>query len=159
MSKQPEYRVVDPESLPVAMARVWTQVQKGLQAGPVIVTLGREGKSPVQRKKYHAMIGDFAKQVEFDGGKRFSAEAWKTLLVEQFQEEMRTQGTPLTHEGYVIPSLDGRRVVQVRPSTERYRKAEARDFVEYLYAYGTELKIRWSEPALKAYEWYRERPA
>jgi hypothetical protein len=65
-------------------------------------------------------------------------------------------GEPLSHPGQLITSMDGQRTITVRPSTTKFRKAEASEFIEFLYQQGSEMGVNWSEPALAIYAEYRE---
>lgn len=138
------------------MLRVWQLVTEMIKGGPVVVTLTRESKTREMEKKYHAMIRDIADQVTFFGTKRYAPEIWKALLVDQFEQEKLAMGEPLTHPGQLITSMDGRRTITVRPSTTQFRKHEAAEFIEFLYAQGSEMGVNWSEPALAIYNEYRE---
>lgn len=103
-------------------------------------------KSRIQEEKYHAMIGDIAEQCTFMGQK-WHKDDWKRLLVDAFAKAMRELGTPLHHDGRVVPSLDGERVVQLGIQTKEFRVKEAANFIEYLYAYGSENGVVWSDAA------------
>lgn len=141
------------------MRYAWELVSKALQAGPVLVSLGRLSKSRAQEKRYHAMMVDISKQVEFDG-KRFDSEVWKVKLLDQFQHEQMMMGTPLSNPGGVTMSLDGLRVVQIRPESSKFRKKEASDFIEYLFSFGAEYGVEWSDPETQSmYIDYWEREA
>jgi hypothetical protein len=101
-------------------------------------------KSRDQEERYHAMIGDIARQYEFMG-QRLRTEDMKRLLVDAFARVMREAGTPLHHDGRILPSLDGRGFVQLGCQTKEFRKTEASQFIEYLLAFGAENGIVWSE--------------
>jgi len=101
-------------------------------------------KSRIQEERYHAMIGDIADQSEFMG-KKWHADDWKRLLIDAFAKVMRDMGTPLHHDGRVVPSLDGQRVVQLGIQSSAFYKAEASQFIEFLFAYGAENGIVWKE--------------
>jgi hypothetical protein len=101
-------------------------------------------KSRLQEEKYHAMIGDIAKCIPFMG-KLIHRDDMKRLLVDSFAKVMRDAGTPLHHDGRVVPSLDGERVVQLGIQTKDFRVREASEFVEYLYSFGREHGVKWSE--------------
>lgn len=107
-------------------------------------------KSRPQEEKYHAMIGDIAKQVQVFGEAQ-EEEDMKRLLVDQFSRDMSAQGTPLKRQGRVVPSLDGTGVVQLGVQTRKFLKAEANAFIEWLYAFGSENDVKWSEPAARGY--------
>ncbi len=109
-----------------------------------VVRISEPVKKREQEEKYHAMIGDIAKQCMFMG-QRWDSEDWKRFLVDAFAKVMRDAGTPLHHDGRVVPSLDGQRVVQLGIQTRKFYVKEAAEFIEYLYAYGEENGVQWTE--------------
>ena len=111
----------------------------------LMVVFSEPAKKRIQEEKYHAMIGDIAKVCTFMHGKQH-ADDWKRLLVDSFAKVMREAGTPLHHDGRVIPSLDFERVVQLGIQTKDFYVKEAAEFIEYLYSYGAENGVVWSEP-------------
>jgi hypothetical protein len=102
-------------------------------------------KSRDQEAKYHAMISDIAKQVDLLGQK-WGTDDMKRLLVDQFARDMASAGTPLRNTGKVVPSIDGSGIVQLGVQTRKFLKAEAIAFIEWLYAFGAESCVHWSEP-------------
>lgn len=132
-------------------------VIKMLESGPVEVTIQQPSRSAQMNKKFHAMIVDIAKHVVFPPNKRYDLDCWKALLVDAFSKEREAMGEPLAHPGHKIPALDGESYTTVRASTAKFRKQEGLDFIEYLYAFGSEAGVSWSEPALAVYaEWQKE---
>ena len=111
-----------------------------------VVRISEPAKKRIQEEKYHAMIGDIAKQCMFMG-QRWDSEDWKRFLVDAFARVMRDAGTPLHHDGRVVPSLDGQRVVQLGIQTRKFYVKEAAEFIEYLYAYGADNNVQWTEQA------------
>ena len=111
-----------------------------------VVRISEPAKKRIQEEKYHAMIGDIAKQCTFMG-MRLDSEDWKRLLVDAFAKVMRDAGTPIHHDGRVVPSLDGQRVVQLGIQTRKFYVKEAAEFIEYLYAYGADNNVQWTEQA------------
>lgn len=108
------------------------------------VTVKPQAKRRAQEERYHAMIGDIAKQWEFMG-RNWHLEDMKRLMVDAFAEAMRQAGTPVHHDGRVIPSIDGLRVVQLGIQTSQFYVKEAAEFIEFLFAFGAEKGIRWSD--------------
>lgn len=152
------FKISEPKVARDVMKAAWETVKGSLAGGPVEVVVQRPSKSREVEKKYHAMIRDIQMTVELDG-KRFDFETWKALLVQAFEKDMREQGTPLSHPGRVVPSLDGMDVVTVRASTTRFRVKEASDFVEWLYAWGTDHEARFSDESLRYYQELSEQRA
>lgn len=109
------------------------------------VTVSEPTKKRIQEEKYHAMIGDIARQVEHIG-RKWDIDDMKRLLIDEFADEMRMAGTPLHHDGRVIPSFDGRRIVQLGIQSRDFYVREAAQFIEFLYAFGTARDVEWTEP-------------
>ena len=110
-----------------------------------MVTVSEPKRKDLQNDKFHAMLSDIAKVCLFMGTKQH-ADDWKRLLVDSFAKVMREAGTPLHHDGRVIPSLDFQRVVQLGIQTKDFYVKEAAEFIEYLYSYGAEHSVLWTEP-------------
>ncbi len=114
-----------------------------------MVAITEPVRKDIQNARYHAMIGDISKQCTHIG-RKWDLESFKRLLVDEFADEMRAAGTPLHHDGQVIPSLDGRRVVQLGIQTREFRVREAAQFIEFLIAYGAHHGVVWTEPMREA---------
>lgn len=110
------------------------------------VTFSKPKKTREQEAKYHAQIGDIAKQCEFMG-KRWSEEDWKRLLIDGFARVKAAEGEPLNDWGRVVPSLDGSGFVQLGVQSRGFEKEVASEFIEHLYAYGAENGVDWSDEA------------
>ena len=109
-----------------------------------MVVVSEPVKKRIQEEKYHAMIGDIARQVEHIG-RKWDADDMKRLLIDEFADEMRAAGTPLHHDGRVVPSFDGRRIVQLGVQSRDFYVKEAAAFIEFLYAFGAARDVVWSE--------------
>ena len=138
------------------MTKVWEMANKGLRSGEaVIVTLGRDKGSRLQEKCYHAQMGDFAKQVE-PLGKKHSVQAWKELLVFDFARERLAMDLPLKEGNAWIPSLCGTAMIPSRPPTSGFNKDVRSEFIEYLFAKGSEYGVEFTDKTLAEYETYKE---
>ena len=111
------------------MAKVWPKVKDSLKAGKLLrMEIKAESKSRDQEEKYHAMIGEIAKQAQHLGAK-WSMEDWKRLLVDKFVRE-------LSEVTKVIPNLDNNGIVQLGLQTRNFTKEQAMDFITFLEAWG-----------------------
>jgi len=148
-------RIDSAEQIP--MASRWAQVmtEKALQSGPVQWVLTRPGKSRNQEARYHAMIHDIRQQC-FRG---YSEDGVKAVLVNQFALEMAEQGEPLANPGEKVWDWKTQEPVYVRPSTKKFRKAEASAFIEFLFSVGSEFEVQWSDKSLAIYDEMREAKA
>jgi hypothetical protein len=114
------------------MASVWPKVKEALASGKnLTLEIKDASKSRVQEEKYHAMIGEVAKQASHMGSK-WDAESWKRLLVDQFCKDSGIK------TGVVIPNLSGDGIVQLGMQTRKFTKEQASEFVEWLHAWGAE---------------------
>lgn len=111
-----------------------------------MVVISEPTKKRAQEEKYHAMIDDIAAQTDY-AGKRWDEDDMKRILIDEFAEEMRLAGTPLHHDGRLIPSENGRRVIQLGIQSREFYVKEASQFIEFLYAWGSDRGVRWSEKA------------
>lgn len=145
-------KVESANQIPFALRWVEHVISKALDGGDVLLTLGRPGKSRLQEEKYHAMIEDIRSQC-FKG---YSREGIKAALINQFALERERQGEPLKHPGEQVWDWVNQAPVYVRPSSKNFRKAEAADFIEFLYATGSEFDVKWSDMSLKVYDEMRE---
>lgn len=109
-----------------------------------MVVFSEPVKKRAQEEKYHAMIGEIAAQVEHIG-RKWDAESMKRLLLDEFADEMRAAGTPLNGDGSVVPSLDGRRIVQLGIQSRNFTVKEAAQFIEFLTAFGAARGVVFQE--------------
>jgi len=110
------------------------------------VTFEEETRSLLQNNKVHAMLTDIARHFNWIyAGEKRTLLCWKRVMVNQFYQMINV-------DSEIVPSWDGKRVVIVNDTTSDMGKKRMAAFVEYLYALGADLRIVWSEPALKAYQ-------
>ena len=120
------------------MVGLWPKVLNALKTKSLTLEIKQANKSREQEEKYHAMIGEIAKQAQHLGAK-WDAESWKRLLVDQFcrDNDIKT--------GVVIPNLSGDGIVQLGFQTRKFTKEQASEFVEWLNAWGAEHGITYSQ--------------
>lgn len=112
---------------------------EALNAGrQLTLEIRKASKSREQEEKYHALIGEIAKQAQHLGA-TWDAESWKRLLVDQFCRENNIK------TGTVIPNLTGDGIVQLGFQTKKFTKEQASEFVEWLYAWGTERGVSFAK--------------
>ncbi len=113
-----------------------------------VVTITEPNRNLEQNAKIHAQISDIARQCRFMG-RRFSVEDWKRLLIDAFARIKVAEGSPLRGWGRILPNLDGSGFVQLGVQSRDFKKAEASEFVEYLYAWGTGNDVAWSDEKVR----------
>lgn len=121
------------------MVNLWPKVLTALTAGKQLtLEIKTANRSCQQNAKYHAMIDEIAQQAQHLGSK-WDSESWKRLLVDQFLKD-NGQKT-----GVVIPNLAGDGIVQLGMQTRDFTKEQASEFVEWLFAWGAEHGITYTQ--------------
>ena len=134
-----KYYLDSQEQASALMNSLWPKVKAALSAGRKLTIEIKDAKrSNEQNEKFHAIIGDIAKQASHLGSK-WDAEDWKRLLVWQFCKEKQIDA------GKIVPSLDMTGVVQLGQQTRKFTKEQASEFVEFLLAWCTENGIELKE--------------
>ena len=127
---------------------VWRHVKAHALAGNrIAIRLCDPMKSRDAEEKYHAMVGEIAKQVPI-GGKLRDTETMKRLLVDQFKADtLVDMAKDWAKFGTVemAPSLDGQRVVVLGVQTRRFTVRLASAFIEWLEAWGVDAGVVFTE--------------
>jgi hypothetical protein len=130
------------EQAQALMSNLWPKVREALVYGKKLtLEIKQQSKSREQEEKYHAIIGDIAKQSSHLGSK-WDAESWKRLLVWQFCKDKQIDA------GKIVPSLDMTGVVQLGQQTRKFTKEQASEFVEFLLAWCADNGIELNEKTM-----------
>jgi len=132
------FQLTDEKQAKTLMTGLWPKVLKALQTKQLTLEIKDATKSRHQEEKYHAMIGEVAKQAQHLGAK-WDAESWKRLLVDQFCKDNGLK------TGAVIPNLSGDGIVQLGMQTRNFTKEQASEFVEWLFAWGVEHGVTYEQ--------------
>lgn len=137
-----KYDLIDPQQATALMQSLWPKVKTALAAGKKLtLEIKDASKSREQEEKYHAIIGDIAKQAQHMGAK-WDAEDWKRLLVDQFSRDRMMYGSP------ILPNLDNTGIVQLGVQTRKFTKEQASEFVEFLLAWCADNGVELNEKTL-----------
>lgn len=131
--------------LQARLAVIGSRGAKGLEGGkPVELVLRRpkNKRSLDQNRKLWACLHDVSQQVEWYG-RYLPPEAWKDV----FSAALERQD--------VVPGLEGG-FVMIGGRTSRMTKQRFAELLTLIDAFGAEHQVRWSDPALRALEEYRE---
>jgi hypothetical protein len=139
----PQITVSDQNQIGRAINWLTGMLVKGLESGPVVVSVDREKRTTDQNRKLWPMLHDIARQVTWYGAMH-SEEVWKDLITGTFRQCK------------VLPNLDGTGFVMTGLSTSKLSKADFSALIEYIYAFGADRDVKWSEPSLQAFAEYRE---
>jgi hypothetical protein len=94
----------------------------------------KETRSTIQNCRMWAMLGDISKQVVWHGQK-LTPENWKDMATAALKRQQ------------VVPGIDGGFVV-LGTSTSRMTVAEMCELTEFLFAFGVEHRVCWSDPTM-----------
>lgn len=114
---------------------VHDMTRKALANGPVMVRLMRPQRSKAQNDHLHPVMRRIAKHMEAHGAPKRTERWWRRYFVGKcFGTEMvpDPDGTP---DSYVV--------VGKAEGTSDLSVPEAGEFLEWLYAYGTDLGVEW----------------
>lgn len=121
-----KYKLYELNQAHTTMLAVWGIIKEAINGGKkVVLEVTEEHRSDPQNKKFHAIIGQIAKQAEHAGAK-WDTETWKRLLIDQWAKESGRS------RGELVSSLDGGDVIQLGLQSRKFTKAEGAEFIEWL---------------------------
>lgn len=88
-----------------------------------------------QNDRMWAMLTDVADQLKWHGLK-LSTEDWKLVFLDALKREVR-----------MVPNIDGNGFVNLGRSSSDLSKAEMRDLIEIIFAFGANHGVQFNEPA------------
>ncbi|WP_410681537.1 recombination protein NinB [Avibacterium paragallinarum] len=106
------------------------------EKSPVVVEIKPLTRTLAQNAKLHAMLGDIAKQCEFQGKKR-DIETWKMIMVSAHKIAMGGQVE-------MAIGLEGE-VLNLRESTAQMGVKRLASLIEYVQAWAAEQGVRFSD--------------
>ena len=122
------------------MYQAWELVNRGLQSGPVVITLSRPKRSNQANALMWALLTEISQQVEWYGQK-LSPEDWKNVCTASLSQQQ------------AVPGIDGG-VVMIGLSTSQMNKAEFSELIELIYAFGAQQSVTFSDKVSAEYgEW------
>lgn len=144
MSQQPKAVISSPADIALRMAWIENMVQRGLPAGPVVVTLGRDDqkRSNAANRLMWKLLKDVSEQVVYMERKH-SPEVWKDLISALWKGQK------------MLPGLDGG-IVVLGVRTSRLTKKQFSELIEVIYATGSERGVQWSTDTATEYENFKE---
>ena len=135
--------VKDQSQIKNAADWVYRNLQQGLKAGPAIVELKRPSRTLDQNRLLWAVLRDFEQQAHWPTHSNIkrSSEQWKILFMSAYRQE--TSST--------VMGINGE-VVNLNLSTSKLNKTQFSELMEFIYALGSGWGVKWSDPALSAYD-------
>lgn len=101
------------------------------------ITFGMS-RTQEQNSKMWPLLTDISKQVEWFGRKH-SNDDWKDIITGSFRK------------GQFVPNLDGTGFVVLGMRTSKMGKREFSALIEYIYAFGADKGVKWSEKSEQVY--------
>lgn len=135
-----------------------SEIDKLMEAWQRFIEGGFEDRSIPQNDKIHAIFADIRQTgVIRMPGKRivmsdYDEEAVKAFCVVWFAKEMAENGTPLPKPPRTVIDPISGDLVTIRPSTKDFGKKIMSEFIEWLYATGSQAGVIWSDPVLAFYD-------
>lgn len=97
-----------------------------------------------QNDKMWAMLTDIVKQKKKINGQTYTTDQWKAIFMQALGHELR---------GDVLPTLDGTDFFTVDgTSSSKLSDTEMSDLIEFMFAWGAENHVEWSDPNLRSLE-------
>jgi len=112
-------------------------IRKALKAGDVLLVLTRPQRTLAQNDHLHPVIRQIAKYMQDNGAPRRKESWWRYYLLGKWQGQ----------EVLPDPMGDGFIVMSKISGTSELTKAQAGEFLEWLYAFGTSIGVEWEEAA------------
>lgn len=133
-----QFEINGKADLPAKLNQLQTLAKLGFQGGlsQVYLAISRESleqRTNDQNSLMWPLLTDISQQVEHHGSK-YTPEQWKDLLTSSF--EGVTQ---------YAPNLDGTGLVAFGARTSKYNKKKMSEFIEFIYAAGSERGVKWSD--------------
>ena len=112
-----------------------------IDSAPVdaVVNVREAGRTLDQNAKMHAMLSDISRAMP--EGRKHTTDTWKALVMHACGHECQFE---IGLNGQPFP-------VGFRSS--RMTKAQMSDLIDWMYAYGAEHGVEWSEPVETTEEW------
>lgn len=157
--------VKTPEEKAQGIAWASAVIDRGLPGGAVDIIIARHDpeRSNPQNSKAHAMYADIHRDaVIVMPGRRvvlgtYTQDEVKALLVVWFANERALEGRPLKKPPRTVTCPITGLNITIRPSTATdFGKRDTIELIEWLYAFGCNSGVTWSEKALAEYSQYRE---
>jgi hypothetical protein len=128
----------------IARERAADYVRNDAPEGFVVV-IEEAKKKRIQEEKYHAQIDDIAEQGTY-AGQQWKPSDMKRILIDEFADEMRKLGEPLHEDAdsRLIPSENGKRIIQLGIQSRNFYVSEARDFITFLNKWADDRSIVFS---------------
>lgn len=130
--------ILNPNNARDRMAAAWAFACKFLELGKsakVTVEECTSKRSLEQNAMFHAICSDLAQQRQWCGH-RIDTEGWKRLLVDAWaRAEEKAQAQ-------VVPSLDGKSVVNLGIQTRRLKVSDMCDLITFAQSYCIEHDVR-----------------
>ena len=102
-------------------------------------------RTMLQNSKLWPMLADIALQVEYHGN-NYDEESWKDILTGSFKK------------AEFVPTIDGTGYVVLGLHTSKMSVQDFRDLIDFIYAFGAEMGVVWSEESKVVYQGNSKRP-
>jgi|GEM_PF-1275397 len=125
-----------------------------------VLEVKEASRNHLTNAKIHAVMHDIWRQAtEQLNGKHvvyssYSFDVFKAFIVKWFDLELQEMGEPMRKTGEYRIDPRTNDLMYVRPSTTEFTQKEAAKLIEWLYAFGSERGVRFTERASRVLEQY-----
>ena len=145
-----ERDITDHDGITPALEWAKHWMRQGLASGPVCLRLGRPRRTLDQNAKLWPMCQDVARQVQWCGT-WLSKDDWKDLFTGSLKKGRPLLGIPVAGEQPGIVIVGG--------GSSKLSVREFTDLIEFIYSFGADNDVQWSEKSKESIAWARERNA
>ena len=145
-----ERDIIDHNGITPALEWAKHWMRQGLARGPVCLRLGRPRRTLDQNAKLWPMCQDVARQVQWCGS-WLAKEDWKDLFTGSLKKGRPLLGIPVAGEQPGIVIVGG--------GSSKLSVREFADLIEFIYSFGADNDVQWSEKSKESIAWARERNA
>ena len=145
-----ERDITDHDGITPALEWAKHWMRQGLASGPVCLRLGRPRRTLDQNAKLWPMCQDVARQVQWCGT-WLSKDDWKDLFTGSLKKGRPLLGIPVAGEQPGIVIVGG--------GSSKLSVREFCDLIEFIYSFGADNDVQWSEKSKESIAWARERNA
>ncbi len=125
-----------------------------------VLEVKEASRNHLTNAKIHAVMQDIWHQAsEYLNDKHvvyssYSFDVFKAFMIKWFDLEMQEMGEPMRSTGQYRIDPRTNDLMYVRPSTTEFTQKEAAKLIEWLYAFGSERGVRFTERASRVFEQY-----
>jgi hypothetical protein len=134
--REVERPILNEAHIPYALRWVEEMARRGLEAGPVVVRMGRPRRTLEQNSHFHPLVREIKRHMEDNGAAKRSERWWRYVLLAKFGGVV-TDADPFAPGGVIV--------INRHVGTSDLSKPDAAEFIDWLYSFGVDIGVEWSQ--------------